>query len=538
MVKQTPRLAQRGVSFSLRAMSTQTPPSQDAVLAFLADPASHGPGVSAVERVDTHISAVFLPDGRDRVVKVKKAVTLPFLDFAPLAARKEACEREVAINRRTAPEMYLGCEPVVRRDGHLALGGAGEVVDWAVVMRRFDRTTQFDRLAASGKLDRNTLLDLAEAVAQFHDGAEVVENARFGGAAALAATIDGNEASFAPFKGSVFDAAALESVLERSHAAVARHGALLDARRAAGLVRRCHGDLHLRNICQMGGKTVLFDAIEFNDDFAVIDVLYDLAFLLMDLRHAGLSRAASLVFNHYMDLRDDIGGLPLLPLMLSLRAQIRAHVTAAIAAHVAEPEPLHAEARRYLVEAGDYLTPPRPRVVAVGGLSGSGKSRAARELAPYLAAPGALVLRSDVIRKRLSGRKPWDKLAKEDYTQGSSDRTYAALTAQAAEALAGGWPVIADAVFSKPAERAAIEAVARDGGVSFTGLWLEAEPAIAEQRILMRRRNASDATPEVLKAQLSYDVGPLAWTRVDSSFAKDRTDRACRKAVLHQEEET
>lgn len=520
-------------------MSTQNPTPQDDVLTFLADPASHGPDVRAVERLDTHISAVFLPAGADRVVKVKKAVTLPFLDFAPLAARKSACEREVALNRRTAPAMYLGCEPVVRRgDGSLAIGGAGEVVDYVVLMRRFDRATQFDRLAAAGRLDRDTLLDLAEAVAQFHDAAEPVIDGRFGGAAALAATVDGNAASFAPFTGTVFEAATVEAVLERSRAAVTRHAALLDARRAQGLVRRCHGDLHLRNICQMDGRTVLFDAIEFNDDFAVIDVLYDLAFLLMDLRHAGLARAASLVFNHYMDLRGDLGGLPLLPLLLSLRAQIRAHVTAAIAAQVADPEPLHADARRYLAEAAEYLAPPLPRLVAVGGLSGSGKSRAARELAPFLAAPGALVLRSDVLRKRLAGRKPWDKLGKEEYTADSSERTYALLAAQAAEVLAAGHPVIADAVFARPAERAAIEAVARDAGVPFAGVWLEAQPAIAEQRILMRRRNASDATPEVLKAQLSYDVGPIAWPRVDSSYAKDRTDRACRKAVLHQEEET
>lgn len=523
-------------------MSTESPSPQDAVLAFLADPASHGAGVGAVERVDTHISAIFLPDGVDRVVKVKKAVTLPFVDFAPLQARKDACEREVVINRRTAPELYLGCEPIVRRGDGLALGGAmdgeGEVVDYAVVMRRFDRATQFDRLAASGKLDRNALLDLAEAVAHFHDAAETVDEPRFGGAAALASTIDGNEAAFAGFKGTVFNAAAVDAVLEGSRAAIAAHGALADERRAKGLVKRCHGDLHLGNICQMGGKPVLFDAIEFNDDFAVIDVLYDLAFLLMDLLHAGLARSASLVFNHYMDLRDDIGGLPLLPLMLSMRAQIRAHVTAAIATHVADPEALHAEARRYLAEARSYLTPAVPRLIAVGGLSGSGKSRAARELAPYLAAPGALVLRSDVIRKRLAGRKPWDKLGKDDYTQASSDNTYAMLTTQAAAVLAAGFPVIADAVFSKPAERAAIEAAAREAGVPFAGLWLEADPAIAEQRILMRRRNASDATPEVLRAQLSYDVGPLTWTRVNSSFAKDRTDRACRKAVLHQEEET
>lgn len=534
------------LSFSLRAMSSaSTPPhpsasDQEAVLDFLADPAAHGPGVKDVERIDTHISAVFLAG--DRAVKLKKAVTLPFVDFAPPEARARACRREVDINRRTAPDLYLGCVPVIRRpDGTLAFGGGaddkpeeGTVVDWVVLMRRFAADARFDRLAARGRLDRNLLLDLAEAVARFHDQAEAVP-AR-GGAAAMRAIVDGNARAFAPFRGTVFEPRLVDDVLERTRALVELHAERLDARRRDGFVRHCHGDLHLRNICLFEGRPVLFDAIEFNDDFAVIDVLYDLAFLLMDLRHASLAKAASLVFNHYMELQNDINGLPLLPVFLSLRAQIRAHVTAAMAGGSEKRDVREAEARRYLVEASDYLTPPPARLVAVGGLSGSGKSRAARELAPYLGAPGALVLRTDVIRKRLSGRKPWEKLTKDAYTAEMSQRTYAVLCEEAAHVLAHGYPVIADAVFAKESEREAIEAVAREAGVPFTGLWLEADPLVAEQRILMRRRNASDATPEVLRAQLDYDVGPVRWHRIDSSFAKDRTDRACRRAVLQKED--
>lgn len=501
---------------------------QAEVVALLADPATHG-GVRP-ERIDTHISTVFLAG--DRVLKLKKAVTLPFLDFAPLAARKTACEAEVRINDRGAPGLYRGVVAVTRRpDGRLSLGGEGAAVDYVVEMRRFDQDTLFDRLAEAGRLDRRTMTALAEVIAAYHDTG--APDTGFGGAAAIVATIRGNRDSLLANAPAVFDPAAVEDLTARSLAQAEALTPLLEARREAGCVRRCHGDLHLRNIALADGRPILFDAIEFNDDFAVIDTLYDLSFLLMDLDDRGFRRQADLVLNAYAEHRPELEGLALLPLFLAMRATIRAHVAAAAAAHqpdAAAQEAMRDDARRLFDRALGYLTPEPPRLVAVGGLSGSGKSRLSRELAPFLGrCPGALTLRTDVIRKQLAGVALLDRLPPEAYTPEMSTRTYAELVERAARALAAGQAVVADAVFARPEERAQIRAVAERAGVPFDGLWLEAPPAVAAKRITGRRNNVSDATPRVLDAQLSYDLGAMDWTRIDSGGPKEATLSAARR---------
>ena len=499
---------------------TLTPQSE--TFAFLADPATHGG--AAVEVVHTHISAIFLAN--DRAYKLKRAVDLGFVDFSTLEKRRAACEKEVRVNALAAGALYLGVSPITRcTTGGLELGGAGEAVDYVVVMRRFDQDTLYDRRAARGELDRDEMLDLGRAVARFHAGAEI-DRTR-GGAAAIDATIDGNRASFLRYVPETFAAEEVEALTAKSKAALAEVAALLDARQKAGRVRRCHGDLHLRNICLFDSKPLLFDAIEFNDDFAVIDVLYDMAFLLMDLDSRGLRRLANIAFNHYLPHAEDWDGLPALPVFLSCRASIRAHVAAAMAGtqtDALEAARLCQEARRYFQLAEGYLSAERPRLVAVGGLSGSGKSRLARELAPRFGlAPGAVVLRTDIIRKRLLGVEVEDRLGEEGYSKEMSERTYAALHEQARRVLASGRSVVADAVFSKPAERDAIEAEARRAGVPFTGLWLEAPPEVMAERIRTRTRNPSDATVEVLNMQQKSDLGEMRWTRIDSGGNRDKT---------------
>lgn len=491
--------------------------SQAAVLALLGDPATHGG--AAVRRIDTHISSIFLAG--ERAWKLKKAVTLPFLDFSTLESRRRACEAEIAVNRTAAADLYLGVVPVTRgADGVLTLGGSGEAVEWLVAMRRFDEDTLFDRLAASGTLDRRLLDALIEAVAAAHRAAPPVFDK--GGAAGLAWTIDTNRASMlaAPVP---LPQAAVDRLAAESHAWLERSTPLLEARRERGLVRRCHGDLHLGNICLFGGRPTLFDAIEFSDDIATVDVFYDLAFLLMDLdRRAGRAAAAA-AMNHYLDLTGDYEAVAALPLMLSLRAGVRAHVTATMGRTT--------EAESILAAAQAYLHPPPPRLVAVGGLSGSGKSRLSRRLAPFLAAPGAVVVRSDAIRKQLLGCPLLEKLGPEGYTAEATARTFRALFETAAALLAAGQAVIADAVFARPEQRAAIAAVAAATGVRFDGLWLEAPPDIAAKRVAGRVGNASDATVEVLKKQLGYDVGAVDWTRLDTGGQRPEVLVAARRVL-------
>ena len=259
-------------------------------------------------------------------------------------------------------------------------------------------------------------------------------------------------------------------------------GERLDKRRAAGKVRHCHGDLHLRNICLFDGKPTLFDCLEFSELLASVDVLYDLAFLVMDLEHRGLAPLANRVLNRYLDRSGEDDGLAAMPLFLSLRAAIRAHVTATTletTADAAASEELAADSRRYLALAHRFLRPAPCRLIAIGGVSGTGKSTLAAGLAPELGLrPGARVLRSDVTRKLLLGVDPESRLPASGYSREVTDRVYDFLRRNSAVGLAAGYTVIIDAVALRPEERDSFAAVARAAGVPFLGLWLEAPSAV------------------------------------------------------------
>jgi aminoglycoside phosphotransferase family enzyme/predicted kinase len=499
---------------------------QHDTIAFLSDPATYGAGVDRVERHETHISLVFLAG--ERAYKLKRAVAFPYLDFTTLEQRRAACAAELALNRRTAPRLYLETRPIVRRaDGHLAWGGdgtvVGTVIDWVVVMRRFAQDQRLDAIARAGRLDPPLLYALAAHIADFHATAEAQPDR--GGASGLAAVVAENDACLRQSR-APFEPERIDQLRAQSAAWLSRVGPLLDRRRADGKVRRCHGDLHLRNICRLDGKPLLFDCIEFSDAFASIDVLYDLAFLLMDLAHQGQPAAANLVFNRYLDLSGDDDGLAAMPLFVSLRAAIRAHVTAGVADAAA------GEAAAYLDDACAALRPAAARLVAIGGLSGTGKSTAAAALAPGLGAPpGARVLRSDVIRKRLFGLAPEARLPEDAYGTAVTERVYRALCERAEAALRAGYCAIVDAVSLRPAERQAFADVARAAGVPFAGLWLEAPAAALRGRVDARRHDASDATAAIVARQLEIDPGALDWQPIDAGGAPADTLVRVRRAV-------
>ena len=460
-----------------------------------------------VEVIETHISRVFLAG--ERVYKLKRAVKLPYVDFTDPKTRKWACEQELALNRRTAPAIYLKVAAITKApNGALALDGDGAAIDWVVVMQRFDQDQLLDALAQKpGALSRAHMENLAESLFAFHQACEIVKDR--GGFEASAAIARGNVEMLHKFGDSTFDSRKMADLAGFTEAALARTEALLETRRDSGRVRRAHGDLHLRNIVLLGDKPTPFDCIEFNDDFAVIDVLYDLAFLLMDLDHRGSRGLANAVLNRTLDLTGDVDGLACLPLFLSMRAAVRAHVDAA--------QRKFDEGQAYLDLALDYLTARPVRLIAVGGLSGSGKSSLAQQIAPAIGrAPGAVVLRSDAIRKRLAGVGLYDKLPTSAYTPDMSDRVYASLLGDAQRALAAGHSVILDAVHAKAGERDQAHNLAHELKVPFTGLWLDVPLAVRQDRIGGRRRDASDATAEVAKAQDSYDLGPLDWQILDA----------------------
>lgn len=489
---------------------------QTEVVSFLSSPAAHGG--ADVERLETHASLVFLGGGR--ALKLKRAVRYDYLDFSTSSQRRRMCEAELRLNRRTAPRIYRAIVPITREeDGRLALAGRGDVVDWVLSMRRFDQADLLDRMAARGDLDLDLMPPLARAIAHLH--AIALQRTDHGGAAGMRWVVEGNARGFAEQGAGMLDPEACAQLTTDSLACIARLASRLDARRDRGLVRVCHGDLHLRNIVLLDGVPTLFDGIEFNDELSCIDVLYDLAFLLMDLWRRGLTRHANVLWNAYLLETNDVDGLPLLPLFLSCRAAIRAKTSATAASlqpDATRRQALEELAREYLALATRFLRPPAPRLIAIGGRSGTGKSTLAQALAPAAgAAPGAVVVRSDEIRKQLHGVAASARLGPEAYTPDESRRVYDTLCARAAAVVEAGQTVIADAVFGRPEDRDALAAAARRAGVALVGMWLDAPGDLLIDRVGSRHGDASDADAAVVAVQLTQDTGPITWHRLDAS---------------------
>lgn len=488
--------------------------NQQETIAFLSSAEvydSEGP----VDREETHISEIFLTP--DRAYKLKRAVKLPYADFSTAGKRLAMCEREIELNRRTAPDLYLGVRRITREaGGELAFDGDGPLVDAVVEMRRFDENDLFDRMAGEGRLMREMMAWTSDAIAEFHEDAEVFENA--GGAANIEAVLDINESGFQTSH--VFadeEVEALNKAFREAHAALSRR---LDLRGREGRIRRGHGDLHLRNIFLFEGKPALFDCIEFNEDIATLDVLYDVAFLVMDLWHRGNRDFANLVANRYLDRTGNDDGFVLMPFFMAVRAAVRAHVTATQieeASDTGENAKLERQARSYFDLATELLQPGEARVVAIGGLSGTGKSTVAEALAPQVGRPpGARIIESDRTRKALFGVAPEDHLPQSAYSAEVSEEVYGRMAASV-EGLAGdGCAVIADAVFADPAHRQAVADAARGAGVPFAGIWLDASPEVLKERVTKRRGSASDADLAILEKQMAATQAPEDWVHVDA----------------------
>jgi uncharacterized protein len=456
-----------------------------------------------VEHVETHAAHVFLVG--DRAFKIKKPVKLPYLDFSDRDKRREVLNKELAINSLHAPDLYLKLDEVL-----------GEPV---LVMRRFPAHSLLSWKMAHGEVDGRLAAKLAAMAAEAHSkaprrdtpGAEIMMGL---GAQLSSAFIDSPDI-FAPAETLEFHAL--------FEAALRANKPLLNARSDKGLVRRCHGDMHSGNIIVEQDTPKLFDAIEFSEKIATIDVLYDLAFLIMDFWTHGERQAANIILNRYLHLRraeEDLSGLAALPLFLSTRAGVRALVTADLAHELAVRNSMQArgQALDWFRASMDYLKVPPPVLVCIGGLSGTGKSTLAAALSPAVgAAPGAVHVRSDIERKVLAGVAETERLPAESYSRGASYAVYAACFERAERALAAGHSVVLDAVFAEESERRSVAELARRGRAHFAGIWLDAPADVLMARVASRRGDASDATPLVVERQVRFDLGTLDWQRVDAS---------------------
>jgi predicted kinase len=383
-------------------------------------------------------------------------------------------------------------------------------------MARFDENKTLDHLARAGNISPELAEAVADVIYAAHRRAEISDGATW--LTSIAGIIDRDTDKFRQQSSLVPDR--IEHLHKLSLEQLAGAQPLLRERASAGLVRRCHGDAHLGNIALIDGKPVLFDAIEFDPVIATTDVLYDLAFPIMDLLHFGLNAAANRQFNAYLQKTWSQNGsaLSLLPLFLSMRAAIRANVLFTKQEQSSAEKRIAERATSYFNLALKLLKPVRPLLIAIGGKSGTGKSLLARDVAaPAGRPPGAVILRSDIIRKELFGVDPLTPLPASAYAPEITERVYGALNERARQVIAQGFSVIVDAAFLRQAERDRLSSEARGIGADFRPVFLTADLDVRLSRVGARKQDASDATSATVSQQEDYEIGRIAWTVVDAS---------------------
>jgi aminoglycoside phosphotransferase family enzyme/predicted kinase len=478
----------------------------EALIGGLLSPAAYPHAVERVERIDTHISTVLLAG--EFAYKIKKPVDLGFLDFSSLEKRLFFCGEELRLNRRTAPQLYLDVVPIVAAPGGLRVGPAdGEPVEYAVRMRRFDPRDTLDEVARAGRLTGDLVDRLAVTVAQFHADAARAPSA-FGSPQTAGRLVDAAIDAMRGLVSSAHERARLDAIAAWTTAQGRALADAMAARAAAGCVRECHGDLHLGNIVLLDGAPVPFDGIEFNDELRYIDVIADAAFAFMDLLDHEVPHLAWRFVGRYLEHSGDYEGLAVLRWYAVYRALVRAEV-ALIRLHQA-PARRHVRLREhttfehYLALAERLSRSAAHVLVVMTGLSGSGKSSVAFELAQQL---DGVRVRTDLERKRLYGFAPHARTDASIYTAEATARTYARVEQAARVALAAGVPVVVDGALLRRAERARFRALAREFDARFALVACEAAADVLRARVESRYRagtDPSEADVAVLERQMQW----------------------------------
>lgn len=502
--------------------------NQPALITALLDPAAYDHPCRHIQLIETHISWLLLSD--DYAYKIKKPVDFGFLDFSTLARRKHFCAEEIRLNGRLAPQIYLQVVAITEGDDGVRINGSGTIREYAVKMRQFDNAGLFDRLIQRGQLGREIITATARRLARFHAGIAVAgEDSPFGSPEAVHHPVRENftqlQQHAAAFLARKEQRHRLGHIQQWSEQTFGELEATIAQRKTDGFVRECHGDLHLGNIVLIDGEVVPFDGIEFNPSLRWIDIISEMAFLLMDLEDHGRADLAHRLLNAWLELSGDYGGLTLLRYYQCYRAMVRAKV-AALRDEQTGAEETGSELSNYLTLAERYTRPGRPALLITHGLSGSGKSRLTQQL---LEASGAIRLRSDVERKRLAGLDP---LARSDSAPGAglysaefTRRTFDRLAGLARQILSAGYMVIVDATFIRHAERDRFRHLAKTLGVPFRILHCEADIETLRRRVSQRHsegRDASEAGRSVLELQLKNQQ-PLGKDELSGAFHVDTT---------------
>jgi len=452
------------------------------------------------ELIQTHISWVILTG--EFAYKLKKPVDFGFVDFTTLARRKYLCEQELALNRRLSPELYLEVLPIAEQDGAYCFGSLGPAVEYCIKMVQFAQNDLLDRRLAVNAFDPHWMDVLANDVADFHASAETGPDiSAYGDIHFIRDHIHANLEVAGHHLGRAISQPQLDHI--RGFCAKTLHdkAKFVAARQSERYIRACHGDLHLRNIALFKGRPRVFDCIEFNDEYRMIDSISDAAFLVMDCQARGRTDLGMRFLSRYLEYCGDYAGLELLPVYLTYRAGVRGKVACLLADEMkkVEAETQMYEARRYFALADSYTRPAQPCLFVIGGLSGSGKSHLALIGAGEVP---AIVIRSDATRKRLAKSYPELPL----YGPEMGKRTYDAMFAVAKQTLAAGFSVILDATFLRRQDRERARDLADRLHAPCHIIWLDVAEEMLRHRISVRSDQAtdiSDADIKVLEMQLA-----------------------------------
>ncbi|ALP53563.1 hypothetical protein Tel_10675 [Candidatus Tenderia electrophaga] len=501
--------------------------SANTLISALQDPARYDHATGKIKLFETHISWVLLTG--DYVYKIKKPLDLGFLDFSSLAQRHRYCQQELELNRRLAPELYLGVVKISGSARHPRINGPGEAIEYAVKMRQFDPDMQFDSLLQRQALTTQHIDALADRIAAFHQGIETAPaDSRYGTAPAVWQPMQDNFDQIEQRLQDRADRDRLERLRQWSRQRFDSLQTAISARKRNGFVRNCHGDMHLANIAWVNDAVTIFDCIEFNDEFRWIDVISEIAFTTMDLVDRERPDLAARLLDRYLQHTGDYGGLRLLRLYQVYRALVRAKV--AIIRH-SQGDISAQESAQALAQYRDYarlaesLTATTPiRLYITHGVSGAGKTTLSQ---PLLEQFGMIRLRSDVERKRLFGLAAQDESDSDTgagiYTSSASEHTYARLQALATEVIHAGYNVIVDATFLKRMQRRMFQGLARQLAVPFVILHFHADESLLRRWIrerLAAGQDASEADVQVLEHQLNNQE-PLIEGEADHIIAID-----------------